>query len=84
MCCPAVRSYDSGWCFLDDTRRVIDDHGEVVRRAGAEGVCVCAWEFFGFSSFASVVPLIMAAGRRLALGDEWKEAIEQEAGPDVF
>ncbi|MFC1492237.1 family 20 glycosylhydrolase, partial [Nitrospinota bacterium] len=43
--CPAVRTYDSGWCFLDETRRVIDAHADEARRLGAAGVMVCAWEY---------------------------------------
>lgn len=86
ICCPAVRSYDSGWCFLDETRRVIDTHAEDARRLGALGVWVCAWEFFGFSSFASVFPLILAAGRRLSRGggergEDWAAAVDSEGGP---
>lgn len=80
VCCPAVRSYDAGWCFLDQTKQVIDDHRKVAEEGGAAGVCVCSWEFFGFSPFESVLPLIMAAGRRLALGDDWTAAMEEEGG----
>lgn len=82
VCCPAIRSYDSGWCFLDETRRVIDAHAKEAERSNTAGVCVCSWEFFGFSSFESVLPLIMAAGRRLALEDDWSAALEEEGGVD--
>ncbi len=78
--CPAIRSYDSGWCFLDETRRVIDAHAEEAGRSGAEGVCVCSWEFFGFSPFSSVLPVIMAAGRRISGGADWAAALEEEGG----
>ncbi len=80
VCCPAVRSYDAGWCFLDQTRRLVDGHVEVAEQTGAAGVCVCAWEFFGFSSFASVFPLILAAGRRVSGGEDWAAALEKEGG----
>ncbi len=80
VCCPGVRSYDAGWCFLDQTRRVIDGHVEVAEQTGAAGVCVCSWEFFGFSSFASVLPLIMAAGRRISGGEDWAAALETAGG----
>ena len=80
ICCPALRTYDSGWCFLDESRRVIDSHAEDARRLGALGVWVCTWEFFGFSSFASVLPLILAAGRRLSSGEDWTAAAETEGG----
>jgi hypothetical protein len=77
----AVRSYDANWCFLDETRSVIDAHTEAVG-AGMVGQLVCAWEFFGFSSFASVLPLIMAAGRRISSGEGWESAIKAEGGED--
>ncbi len=88
----AVRSYDANWCFLDDTRRVIDSHREEAQRAGADqsgteqsgarraGQLVCAWEFFGFSPFESVLPVVMAAGRRISAGEEWGAALEAEGG----
>ncbi|MFQ5897345.1 MAG: family 20 glycosylhydrolase [Candidatus Methylomirabilia bacterium] len=81
VCCPALRSYDSGWCFLDETRQLIDAHAADARRLGALGVLVCAWEFFGFSSLPSVLPLIFAAGRRLARGEGWTAATASEGGP---
>ncbi len=80
VCCPAVRTYDAGWCFLDETRRVIDAHAEEARQLGALGVWVCAWEFFGFSSLSSIVPLILAAGRRIENGDAWASAIRSVGG----
>ncbi len=80
VCCPAIRSYDAGWCFLEQTQRVIDGHADAAREEGAAGVCVCSWEFFGFSSFASVLPLIMAAGRRVSGGAAWAAALEEEGG----
>jgi hypothetical protein len=80
VCCPGVRSYDAGWCFLDQTRRVIDGHVKVAEQTGAAGVCVCSWEFFGFSSFASVLPVIMAAGRRISGGEGWAAALETAGG----
>ena len=78
----AVRSYDANWCFLDETRRVIDAHTEEAVHTGTAGQLVCGWEFFGFSSLASVLPLIMAAGRRIARGDAWERAIKAEGGAD--
>ncbi|MEE9256051.1 MAG: family 20 glycosylhydrolase [bacterium] len=80
--CPAVRTYDSNWCFLDETRRVIDAHAGETQRLGAAGMMVCAWEYFGFSSFASALPLVLAAGRRIASGEGWADAIEAEGGPE--
>lgn len=80
VCCPALRTYDSGWCFLDESRRLIDVHAEDARRLGALGVLVCAWEFLGFSSLGSVFPLILAAGRRLSRREDWRVATESEGG----
>ncbi|MFP6870144.1 MAG: family 20 glycosylhydrolase [Nitrospinota bacterium] len=76
----AVRSYDANWCFLDEIRRLIDAHREEAERLGAAGMLVCAWEFFGFSPFASVLPLIMAAGRRVSSGEAWGAALDAEGG----
>lgn len=80
--CSAVRSYDANWCYLDETQRVIDAHTEEAGRAGVAGQLVCAWEFFGFSSLDSVLPVIMAAGRRIARGESWERAIATEGGED--
>jgi len=76
----AVRSYDSNWCFLDETCSLIDAHREEAERFGTVGTLVCAWEFFGFSQFASVLPLIMAAGRRVSSGEAWETALVAEGG----
>ncbi len=98
----AVRSYDANWCFLDETRRVIDSHRASadqsetlqveadrteVEQSGVEqpaarraGQLVCAWEFFGFSAFESVLPVVMAAGRRISAGEEWEAALKAEGG----
>lgn len=78
----AVRSYDANWCFLDETQRVIDAHTEEAGHAGTAGQLVCAWEFFGFSSLDSVLPIVMAAGRRITRGEGWERAIAIEGGED--
>lgn len=80
VCCPSIQSYNSGWCFLDETRRNIDEHAEDARRLGALGVLVTTWEFTYFSAFESVAPLVLAAGRRLAAGEDWRAAITAEGG----
>ncbi|MCH7871103.1 MAG: family 20 glycosylhydrolase [Planctomycetes bacterium] len=81
ICCPAIQTYNSGWCFLDASQRNIDQHAEDAGVCDALGVLVTTWEFKCFSSYASVMPLIMAAARRLARGEEWDAAIEAVAGP---
>lgn len=81
VCCPALRTYDAGWCFLAETWRVIDAHATAATQLDALGVLVCAWEFFGFSSLGSVLPLIFAAGRRLARGEDWTAALVAEGNP---
>ncbi len=80
VCCPAVRTYDAGWCHLEETRRIVDVHAEEAERQGALGVMVCSWEFFGFSPFSAAAPIVLGAGRRLSRGEEWAEAIEAEGG----
>jgi hypothetical protein len=80
ICCPSIQSYNSGWCFLDETRHLIDEHADDARRLGALGVLVTTWEFTYFSTFESVAPLVFAAGRRLAAGDDWRSATAFEGG----
>ena len=81
ICCPSIQTYNSGWCFLDASQRNIDQHAEDAAACDALGVLVTTWEFKCFSSYASVIPLIMAAGRRLARAEEWNAAIEAVGGP---
>ncbi|MDA0999217.1 MAG: family 20 glycosylhydrolase [bacterium] len=78
--CPAFRTYDASWCFLEDTQKVIDAHAQAADEGGALGVLACAWEFFGFSAFGSIFPLILATGRRLAKKEDWETALEKAGG----
>lgn len=80
VCCPALRTYDAAWCFLDETCKTVDAHVEEAQHSGALGVWICAWEFFGFSSFLSVSPLIFAIGRHIKNGEEWDVAIRSAGG----
>jgi len=80
VCCPSVQSYNSGWCFLDETQRNIDQHAEDAAASGALGVCVTTWEFTYFSQAASIIPLVMAAGLRLSRDLEWSRAIRRAGG----
>lgn len=79
VCCPSVQTYNSGWCFWDATRRNIDEHAEDAAALGALGVLVTSWEFSYFTHYAGVMPLIFAAGRRLARGEAWAAAVEGES-----
>jgi hypothetical protein len=79
ICCPSVQSYNSGWCFLEDTQRLIDEHAADARELGALGVFVTSWEFTFFSHLAGVLPLAYAAGTRLARGTAWEEALSTHA-----
>lgn len=79
VCCPSVQTYNSGWCFWDATRRNIDEHAEDAAALGALGVLVTSWEFSYFTHYAGVMPLIFAAGRRLARGMDWDAAVEAES-----
>ena len=79
VCCPAVRSYDSGWCHLGETQRMVDAHAADARTAGALGVLVTTWECAYASTYGSLWPVIMAAGRRLARGTDWHAALVEES-----
>ncbi len=81
VCCPSVQTYNSVWCFLNESQRNIDEHAEDARAAGALGVLVTTWEFSFFTQYASTMPIIYAAGRRLARGEDWMTAITAEGGP---
>lgn len=80
VCCPALRTFDSGWCFLDETREVIDGHSEDAAAAGAAGVLITTWEQAYFTQYETIWPLVFAAGRRLARGEGWHEALTAEGG----
>lgn len=89
VCCPALHTFDSGWCFLGATQKNVDEHAAAARSLAqsggsggrALGVCVTTWEFTFFASFESVFPLILAAGRRLAADMAWDSAIAAAGGP---
>ncbi len=81
VCCPSVQSWNAGWCFLDATCQNIDEHAADARAAGAYGVCVTTWNLTHFSTYAGILPLVYAAGRRLARGEAWEEALITEGGP---
>lgn len=80
VCCPSVQTYNSGWCFLDETQQNIDEHAEDAQSLGGEGVLVTSWEFTYFSHYAAIYPLIFAAGQRLSRGRDWNEAIREIGG----
>jgi hypothetical protein len=80
VCCPAVHTYDSAWCYLDVTRSNIDEHTLAAKELGALGVCVTTWEFMFLTNYASTMPVIYSAGRRIARGDDWRSALAAEGG----
>jgi hypothetical protein len=80
VCCPSVQTYNSGWCFLYETEKNIDEHAADARELGALGVMLTTWEFSYFTNYASTLPVIMAGGRRLAQNTEWWDAIRAEGG----
>ncbi|MBL8879506.1 MAG: family 20 glycosylhydrolase [Phycisphaerales bacterium] len=82
VCCPSIQTYNSAWCFLDASQRNIDEHAEDAHRLGALGVMVTTWEFAFYTQYRTTLPLIYAAGRRLARGDDWTAAIIAEGGAD--
>jgi len=83
VCCPAIHTYDSAWCYLDETYDNVDQHIEAADELGALGVCVTTWEFSYFTNFFSTLPIIFAAGRRLR-GEEWDAALREEGGEEFF
>lgn len=80
VCCPSIQSYNAGWCFLAESQRNIDEHAEDARAAEALGVLVTTWEYSFFTHYATTLPLIYAAGRRLARGEDWTAALKAEGG----
>lgn len=82
VCCPSVHTYDSAWCYLDSTRRNIDEHKRCAEETGSLGVLVTTWEFSYFTNYESTLPVIYSAGRRLSSGEDWHDALVEEAGPE--
>ncbi len=80
VCCPSVQTYNSGWCFLDETQRVFDEHAADARGLGALGVLLTTWEFSFFTQYRTTLPIIYAAGRRLSRGEDWGAALIGEGG----
>lgn len=80
VCCPSIQTYNASWCFLRDSQANIDEHREDALAAGALGVLVATWELCYFTNYASTWPLIFAAGRRLAHGQDWAGAVAAEGG----
>ncbi len=80
VCCPSVQTYNSAWCFLDETRRNVDEHAEDAAALGALGTLVTTWEFCWFTQYRTTLPVILAAGRRLARGEEWTAALTAAGG----
>jgi hypothetical protein len=83
VCCPAVHTYDSAWCYIDETYENVDQHIQTAREVGALGVFVTTWEFSYFTNYFSTLPIIFACGRRLR-GEQWDNALLNEGGPEYF
>ena len=80
ICCPAVYTFDAGWCFLNASRRNIDQHATDALDQGAMGLLVTTWECSFFTQYANILPLVYAAGRRLSGGMDWETALIAEGG----
>ncbi len=80
VCCPAVRSFTGGWCDLGISETNIDEHAEDARMARALGVLVTTWVGAYFAPYATYLPIVYAAARRLRTGVSWDEAIRAEGG----
>ena len=83
VCCPAIHTYDSAWCYLDETYENVDQHIDAAKELGALGVFVTTWEFSYFTNYFSTLPIIFAAGRRLR-GEEWDSSLRAEGGEEFF
>ncbi len=79
VCCPSVETYSGAWCHWRVTRELIDAHAADARATGALGVLLTSWELCYFTNYAATLPLIYAAGRRLAHQTDWRHALEQES-----
>lgn len=79
VCCPSVQTYNGGWCFLRETQQNIEEHADDARELGALGVLVTSWEFSYLTNYASTLPIILSAGRRLAHGTPWRDALVAES-----
>lgn len=82
VCCPSLQTYNSGWCFLNASQQNVDEHAEDARALGALGVMLTTWEFAFFTQYRTTLPLIYAAGRRLAHHETWKSALIAEGGEE--
>lgn len=80
VCCPTLHTFDASWCLWDLSKKNIDEHRDAALSVGALGVCVTTWEFFYFSSYFSVMPLVFAIGRHLAHREDWEKALIEEGG----
>ncbi|RMG25972.1 MAG: hypothetical protein D6724_02900 [Armatimonadetes bacterium] len=76
--CPAVHTYDATWCHLPLTMKNVDDHVAAAKKLKCEGVLVTTWEFSFFTNYASTLPVIYAAGRRIAKKAPWEKALKEE------
>jgi hypothetical protein len=84
VCCPSIQTYNAAWCFLHQTQQNIDEHAEVAAALGALGVMVTTWEHAFFSQYDATMPLVHAAGRRLARGEDWNQALRAVTDDDFM
>lgn len=80
VCCPSLRTYDSGWCFWKASQENIDEHADDATAGGALGVLLTTWEASYFTCYESIWPLIYAAGRRLSRAEDWRAALHATGG----
>lgn len=81
--CPSIHTYDATWCHLPLTQQNVDDHIEAAKELNTEGVLVTSWEFSFLTNYASTLPLIYAAGRRIS-GKAWSAAIRRSGGKEYY
>lgn len=84
VCCPAVHTFDSAWCFLDQTQENVDEHAAAAIETDSLGVLVTTWEYSYFTNYESTLPVIYACGRRLSSGADWSDAIRAEGGEEYW
>ena len=81
--CPSIHSYHGPWCDLAQTEANIDAHVADARSGAASGVLLTTWELFTLATYESIIPLVMAAGRRISGGSDWRAA-RRAAGGEAY
>lgn len=79
VCCPSLQTYNAPWCFLPQSRENVDAHLAAAKETDALGMLLTTWEFSGFTTYLSVLPLIYSIGRHAAFAEDWDAALAASA-----